>query len=36
MFGEIIQVIFLKNGLNVGDEGERSMNDDSSISGLCT
>lgn len=28
MFGKINQVIFLKNGLDMGDEGERSMNDD--------
>lgn len=37
MFGKINQVIFFcKNGLDMGDEGERSENDDSLISGLRT
>ena len=35
MFGKINQVIFFcKNGLDMRDEGERSVNDDSLISGL--
>lgn len=35
MFGKTNQVIFFsKNGLDMGDEGERSVNDDSLISGL--
>lgn len=35
MCGGMNPAIFLKNVLNMGDEGERSVNDDSSFSGLC-
>lgn len=33
MFWKLNQIIF--NGLNVDDEKERSVNDDSMVSGVC-